>query len=44
MIVSYNGNDSSLDHKTTILAKLALARSLNYDRKVHCKLKRTLQS
>ncbi len=27
---------------TTILANLVLARSVNYDHKVHCKLKHTL--
>jgi hypothetical protein len=26
---------------TTIIANLALARSINYNRKVHCKLRRT---
>jgi hypothetical protein len=40
-IVIYNRNDNGLFYKTTILANLALARSVNYDRKVCCKLKHT---
>ncbi len=47
-IVIYDHNDNGLYYKTTIVAnlttivaKLALARSINYDRKVRCKLKRT---
>jgi hypothetical protein len=47
-IVIYNRNDNGLYYKTTIVANLttivanlALARSINYDRKVRCKLKRT---
>jgi len=31
-------------YKTMILANLALYRSVNYNRKVRCKLKRNLQS
>ncbi len=45
-IVIYDGNDNGLYHKTTIVANLtmteanlALARSVNYDHKVCCKLK-----
>jgi hypothetical protein len=34
MIVSYDRNDSGQYYKTRILAKLALARSINYDRKL----------
>ncbi len=47
MIIIYKCNDNGLYYKTTIVAnlimivaKLALARSINYDRKVCCKLKR----
>ncbi len=47
-IVIYNRNDNGLYYKTmivanltTIVANLALARSVNYDRKVRCKLKCT---
>ncbi len=47
-IVIYDRNDNGLYYKTTIeanltmiVAKLALARSINYDRKVCCKLKHT---
>ncbi len=36
-IIIYDRND----YKTMIVANLALARSVNYDRKVRCKLKRT---
>jgi hypothetical protein len=39
MIVTYDRNESSL--QSTILANLALARRVNYDRKVHSKLRRT---
>ncbi len=38
MIVIYNHNDNGLYCKTVILANLALARSVNYDCKVCCKL------
>jgi hypothetical protein len=41
-IVICDFNDRGLYYKTTILANLALTRSLNYDHKVHCKHKRTL--
>ncbi len=48
MIVIYDCNDNSLCYKTMIvanltmtIANLALARSVNYDRKVCCKLKHT---
>ena len=47
-IVIYDRNDNGLYYKTmivanltSIVAKLALARSINYDHKVRCKLKRT---
>jgi hypothetical protein len=40
-IVIYNRNDNGLYYKTTIVANLALARSVNYNCKVRCKLKRT---
>jgi hypothetical protein len=43
-IVIYDRNDNDLYNKTTIKANLALARSVNYDRKVFSKLKRNLQS
>ncbi len=50
MIVIYDRNDNGLHYKTTIVANLtmivanlALARSVNYDHKVRCKLKRTLK-
>ncbi len=41
-IVIYDHDDNGLYYKTGIIANLALARSLNYDRKVHCKLKLTI--
>jgi hypothetical protein len=48
MIVIYDCNDNVLYYKTMIIpnltmivANLALARSINYYCKVHCKLKRT---
>ncbi len=45
--VIYGCNDSGMYNYTTILANLALARSVNYDykynRKVHCKLNITLK-
>ncbi len=48
MIVIYNRNDNGLYYKTMIVANLtmivanlALARSINYDFKVCCKLKHT---
>ncbi len=41
MIVIYDHNDNGLYHKTTIVANLALARNINYDCKVRCKLERT---
>ncbi len=40
-IVIYDHNDSGLYYETVILANLALARSVNYDPKVCCKLKCT---
>jgi hypothetical protein len=40
-IVIYDHNDSGQYYKTMILANLALARSVNFDREVCCKLKRT---
>jgi hypothetical protein len=40
-IVIYDSNDNGLNYKTTNVANLVLARSVNYDRKVCCKLKRT---
>ncbi len=47
-IVIYNRNDNGLYYKTTIVANLttivanlALARRINYECKVRCKLKRT---
>jgi hypothetical protein len=50
MIVTYNHIDSSLYHKTTLLAKanlilpnLASVNNVNYDYKVCCKLNQTLQ-
>ncbi len=39
-VVTYSRNDSSLYYKMTIVASLALVRSVNYDRKV---LKRNLR-
>ncbi len=42
--VIYNRNDSGQYYKTMILANLALARSINYDHKVCCRLKRKLRS
>ncbi len=47
MIIIYDHNDNGLYNTTIvanltmIVANLALARSVNYDRKVHCKLKCT---
>ncbi len=48
MIVIYNRNENGLYYNTTIvanltmiIANLALARSINYDHKVCCKLKHT---
>ncbi len=43
MIVTYDRNDSSLYFKIPLLANLALTRMINYDRKVRCRLKRTLR-
>jgi hypothetical protein len=50
MIVISDHNDNGLYYKTTIIANLtmivanlALARSINYDRKVCCKLKCTFK-
>jgi hypothetical protein len=42
----YDRNESNLAlyYETMILANLGLASSVNYDHKVRCKLKRTLQS
>ncbi len=40
-IVIYAHKDNGLYYKIMIVANLALARSVNYDRKVRCKLKRT---
>ncbi len=47
-IVIYDHNDNGLYYKTMIIANLtmiianlALARSVNYNRKVHCQLKCT---
>ncbi len=47
-IVIYDRNDNGLYYKTTIvanlttiIANLALARSVNYDHKLRCKLKHT---
>ncbi len=40
-IVFNDHNDNSLYYKTMIVADLALARSVNYDHKGHCKLKHT---
>jgi hypothetical protein len=39
--VIYNRNDNGLYYKTMIVANLALARSVNYNHKVRCKLKHT---
>jgi hypothetical protein len=39
--VIYDRNDNGLYYKTMIVANLALARSVNYDHKVRCKLKHT---
>jgi hypothetical protein len=41
MIIIYNHNDSGLYHKTTILANLALARSIRYDHEACYELKYT---
>ncbi len=41
MIIIYNRNDNGRYYKTTILANLALAESVNYGCKVRRKLKRT---
>ncbi len=41
MIVIYDRNDNGLYYKTAIVANFALARSVNYNHKVRCKLKRT---
>jgi hypothetical protein len=48
MIIIYDHYDNGLYYKTTIaanltkiVANLPLARSVNYDHKVHCKLKHT---
>jgi hypothetical protein len=40
----YNHNDNGHFYKTMIPAIIALARSVNYDHKVRCKLKQTLRS
>jgi len=44
IIIIYNYNDSGQYYKTVSLANLSLKRSINYDYKVCCKLKHTLQS
>ncbi len=41
-IIIYDHNDNGLYYKTTIVANLTLARSINYNHKVRCKLKRYL--
>ncbi len=41
MVAIYDHNDSGQHYKTTVLANLSLAMSVNYDHKVHSKLKRT---
>jgi hypothetical protein len=41
MIIIYDRNDNGQHYKTMIVANLALARSVNYDHKVCCKLKHT---
>ena len=38
-IVIYDRNDNGLYYKTAIVANFALARSVNYNHKVRCKLK-----
>ena len=43
-IVIYDHNDNGQYYKTMILGNLTLAGSVNYDCKVHCKLKHTLPS
>jgi hypothetical protein len=40
-MIIYALNDNGLYYKTMIIANLALASSVNYDRKVCCKLKCT---
>ncbi len=40
-IIIYDRNDNGLYYKTTIVANLALARRINYDCKVRCKMKHT---
>jgi hypothetical protein len=40
-IAIYNSNDNGLYYKTMIVANLVLARSINYNCKVRCKLKHT---
>jgi hypothetical protein len=42
MIVINDRNGNDLVYKIMILTNLALAGSINYDRKVCCKLKRTI--
>ncbi len=44
MVVIYDHHDSCLYSKTTILANLSVATSVNYDHKVRYKLKHTFQS
>jgi hypothetical protein len=41
-IITYNCNDNGLYYITNTLANLALARSINYNHKLCCKLKCTL--
>ncbi len=41
-IVIYNHNSSNQYYITMIFANLALARSVNYNLKIRCKLKRGL--
>jgi hypothetical protein len=43
-IVIYNNNDSGQYYETMILTNLALAMSVNYNRKVCSKLMHTLRS
>jgi len=43
-IVIYDRNDSDLYYKTIVIYALVLARIVNYDHKVRCKLKCNLHS
>ncbi len=42
MFIIYDCNDRALYYKTTILDNLSIAKSVNYDCELYCKLKSTI--